>query len=481
MVLDHLEPKKVFRFFEELSAIPHGSGNTDEIGDYCVRFAMDRNFEFYRDGLGNVIIVKEASPGYEGAETVILQGHLDMVCEKEPGCGIDFKRDGLELQVDGDFVSARGTTLGGDDGIAVAMALAILDSDGLPHPRIEAVFTVGEEIGLVGALGIEIEHITGRRMINIDSEKEGVFTVGSAAGLMADCVLQIKRERKELLTVEIELCGLLGGHSGADIDKRRGNSNVLMGRLLKELCEKADIHLVTLDGGLTPNAIPCRTAASIGVSPDARADVAAVCASVEAAFKEELRDCDSSVAVAVKFGEIQAYNALLPECSALVAEVLTELPDGVRSMSETFPGLVQTSLNLGILKLEGENLCAKCSLRSASEAELDALVLELQDIMSRLGGVVGTYDSYPGWEYKAASPLLETMAGVFEKQYGKSPRVTAIHAGLECGVFSRKIPGLDCVSIGPDIFDIHTPSERMSISSVRRVWAFLLEVLKECK
>lgn len=474
-VLAQLEPQSVFRFFEQMCAIPHGSGNTKAISDWCADFARARGLEYHQDADNNIIIIKGATPGYEQAEPVILQGHLDMVCEKEPGCAKDMEKEGVELEVDGDWVRAKGTTLGGDDGIAVAMALAVLDAEDIAHPRVEAVFTTDEETGLLGAASIDTSPLRGRRMINMDSEAEGVFTVSCAGGNTTSCMLPLGREDFAGCGLRITVGGLTGGHSGAEIDKGRANANMLMGRVLQAVDARTGLRIVSVSGGLKNNAIPVESVADVVVADEAAARETV--ARMHDTLRAEYRLPDPGL-----FVSVQAEGAPQPAMDAAttgkVICMLTCLPNGIQAMSADIPGLVQTSLNLGILTTTGQELCAVFSLRSSLDSQKEMLKRRMACLMAQLGGRVAFEGEYTGWQYQEHSPLRELMAEVFTEQYGKPPKIEAIHAGLECGLFAGKIPGLDCVSIGPDLLEIHTPRERMSIASVQRVWKMLLEVLK---
>lgn len=477
-VLSNLEPKSVFRFFEDLCAIPHGSRNTKAISDYCAAFAKERGLEYHQDSDNNIIIIKEATPGYEAAEPMILQGHLDMVCEKEAGCTKDMDKEGLDLMVEGDFVTAKGTTLGGDDGIAVAMALAILDAKDIPHPRLEAVFTVDEEIGLLGAASIDVSPLKGRKMINMDSEAEGVFTVSCAGGNTTACILPVTRAPFEGTAFTVTVGGLTGGHSGAEIDKGRANSNVLMGRVLYAATQRVGLRILSVNGGLKDNAIPVETRAQVVVS-DTQA-LQDVVREMEETLNNEYRVTDPSLFLKAE----PAAAEVLPMDQISTGKVicmLTCLPNGIYAMSAEIPGLVQTSLNMGILITKDDEVRASYSVRSSVDSQKQMLKDRLACLTTMLGGRVEFTGEYTGWQYQEDSPLREKMVEVFREQYGKEPKVEAIHAGLECGLFAGKLPGLDCVSIGPDLFEIHTPRERMSISSVQRLWTFVLEVLKRSK
>ncbi len=476
-ILEHLEPRGVFRFFEELCAIPHGSSNTKAVSDWLMDFAWERGLEAYQDGVNNVIIIKEATSGYESAEPVILQGHMDMVCEKAPGCAKDMEKEGLDLAVDGDAVYAEGTTLGGDDGIAVAMALAILDADDIPHPRLEAVFTVDEEIGMLGATALDVSMLRGRRMLNLDSEEEGVFTVGCAGGNLTQCTLPLTRAPYAGKALTVTVGGLRGGHSGAEIDKGLGNANMLMGRLLYAASRKAELRLVEVNGGLKDNAIPRETVATL-VTTDPEA-VLAVCRELDAQLKNEYRTTDPDVFVTA--AESTASLPMDDDTTRRVLCFLTCAPNGIQAMSADMPGLVQTSLNLGILKTEKDAVIASFCVRSSIDGQKQMLVERLTCMTEALGGTVEVFGDYSGWEYRPDSPLRELLVEVFTQQYGHAPRIEAIHAGVECGIFSGKLPGLDCVSMGPDLTEIHTCREKLYISSVQRLWTMVLETLKRMK
>ena len=477
-ILENLEPKGVFRFFEELCAIPHGSTNTKQVSDWLMGFARERSLEAYQDQLNNVIIIKEATPGYENAQPVILQGHMDMVCEKAPDCAKDMEKEGLDLVVEGDTVYARGTTLGGDDGIAVAMALAILDADDIPHPRLEAVFTVDEEIGMLGAVGMEdVSMLHGRRMLNLDSEMEGVFTVSCAGGNLTQCTLPICREPFSGETLTITVGGLRGGHSGVEIDKGLGNANLLLGRVLTACGRKTELRLISADGGMKDNAIP-REAAAVVTAADAQ-EVKAICARLDAELKNEYRATDPAVFVSVSDGSDDL--PMDADSTRRVLAFLTCAPNGIQAMSAEIDGLVQTSLNLGILTTEQDTVTASFCVRSSVDSQKQMLVERLTCLTETLGGTVAVFGDYSGWEYRPDSPLRELLVEVFSEQYGHEPKIEAIHAGVECGIFAGKLPGLDCVSMGPDLTEIHTCRERLHIAYVQRLWAMVLETLKRMK
>lgn len=477
-LLGDLQPQNVFRFFEEISAIPRGSTNSKAISDWCVDFAKARGLAHHQDSYHNVIIIKEATPGYAQAAPIILQGHLDMVCEKEPDCVKDMTLEGIDLVVEGDRIRAQGTTLGGDNGIAVAMALAVLDAQDLSHPRVEVVLTADEEIGMVGAVGLDMSPLKGRRLINIDSEEEGVFTVSCAGGNMTACHLPLVRTPFAGTTLRITVGGLLGGHSGVEINKGRANASMLLGRLLCAADKASPVRLLAAEGGKKDNAIP-QQAQAVVAAADEKA-VRAVAAAMEHAFRDEYRTADPGIFVSTE--EITDTRIPMDEQSTKrTIGLLTCMPDGIQAMSADIAGLVQTSLNLGVLSTAEDALHASFCVRSSISTQKQMLVDRLACQMDLLGGSVQVSGDYPAWEYRQDSPLRDLMTQVYEKQYGKAPEIAAIHAGLECGMFMGKLPDLDCVSIGPDMWEVHTSRESMSIASVQRVWAFLVEVLAQAK
>ena len=479
-VLEQLEPKNVLSFFEDLCAIPHGSGNTKAISDYCVKFAESRGLEVHQDGLNNVVIVKPATPGYEAAPTVIVQGHLDMVAEKAPDSSFNFLTDGLELVVDGDFIRAKGTTLGGDDGIAVAMALAVLDAKDLAHPRLECLFTVDEETGMDGAVGFDASVLQGKRLLNIDSEEEGILTVSCAGGAHAKANIAMTAEACTLDTAEIKISGLKGGHSGAEIDKGRANATITLGRVLQTLADELEIRLVCAEGGQKDNVIPNGARAVIALDTADMARAQALCASMQETLGKEYAVADPDVTVTFTPGPA-AEHALSTHDTTRVLRFLGLYPNGIESMSMDIPGLVQTSCNLGVFRVDDQGLKGSGSVRSSVASRKQLLLRRIQLLTEALGGTLNISGTYPAWEYRRESHLRDVMCKVYKDQYGQDMKVEAIHAGLECGLFCGKIPGLDAVSFGPNLYDIHTVKEHMSISSVQRVYAYLCAVLQALK
>lgn len=476
-VLSGLEPQNVFYYFEEIAKIPHGSGNVDRISDYLVEFARERNLFCIQDEVKNVIIVKEATEGYENEPAVILQGHMDMVAVKKPDCDIDMKTQGLKVAVNGDTIYAEGTSLGGDDGIAVAYALAILDSDSLRHPRLEVVITVDEEVGMDGARAIDLSMLKGKRLLNLDSEEEGIFLTSCAGGARVRCSVPVKREAYEGVAYEIMVGGLTGGHSGAEIHKERGNSNCLFGRVLWRLSQVVPVRLVSVSGGLADNAIPRETKAVIVIEEKYCVTLEALVGGVESDIKEELATKDADVYVTVKECNMGSMEAVTVDDTKKTAMFLCSLPNGVQGMSADMPGLVETSLNMGILESDADAVHAEFAVRSSVESAKYALIEKVKAVTRLAGGGMSMSGDYPGWKYRVHSPLREKMLALYENMYGEKPRVEAIHAGLECGILGSKIDDLDCVSFGPNMKDIHTTEETLSIASTARVWEYLVAFL----
>ncbi len=475
-VLAGLEPAAPFRWFEALCAIPHGSGRTEAIGEFCVNFAKERGLRCRRDAAGNVVIWKDASPGYEDHAPVILQGHLDMVCEKDPDCDIDFQKDGLRLAVDGDRLFAQGTTLGGDDGIAAAYALAVLDDPALPHPPLEVLLTADEEIGMLGAAALDTSGIEGRTLINLDSEEEGILTVSCAGGATVTLSLPIRTAPADALSLfRLELGGLEGGHSGEEIHKGRGNANKLLGEALDRLDCAAALRLAALSGGAKDNVIP-RNASALFAAP---AEAAPALGRAAEGFARVLRE--RYPAEPEVFVRLTAADGTAPvwdrETTARALCLLREVPNGVQTMSRDIEGLVETSLNLGVLRCEDGALKLGFLVRSSVDRDKQFLRRLLADLAARRGAGYDERGVYPAWEYKKDSRLRERMVEVYEAKFGQKPKIRAIHAGLECGLLAGKLPGLDSVSCGPDMSGVHTARETLSLSSTARVWQYLLAVL----
>lgn len=479
--INELRPEKVFEFFRQISEIPHGSGNTDQIAQYCLNFAKERNLKAIKDFGGNVIIYADGTDGYENSEPVIIQGHLDMVCEKTPECTKDMEKEGLTLCTDGVYLWAEGTTLGGDDGIAIAYILALLDSDDIPHPPIEAVITRDEETGMYGAADFEAHLVKGKKILNIDSEEEGVLTVSCAGGITAHCEIPYEVSATEIkFAYEISVGGLMGGHSGADIHKNRRNASKVLGQLLGRLHDDVDFLVSGIEGGGKTNVIPQAAMAIIGCNSDCSTDIAKIVDDFGKDFSIQNAENEPNAMFTVK--NVPADCDYADETGTrLILEFLAGAPDGIQSMSAEMEGIVQTSLNLGILKIGNGKISADFLIRSNSADEKNLTAKKVTDFTDNLGGTTELGSDYPAWEYRDNSPLRDTMTAVYRDMYGKEPVVTAIHAGLECGIFSEKIEDADIVSFGPDNENIHTPNERLNVASAERCWEYLKEVLKRCK
>lgn len=480
-VLDGLQPESVFRFFEEISRIPHGSGNVGRISDYLKEFAKKRALFCVQDDLGNVVIAKEAAPGYEKEAPYILQAHMDMVAVAAPEYDIDMKQESLRLKVEDGMVYAEGTSLGGDDGIGMAYCLALLDAAELSMPRLEVILTVDEETGMEGAKQIDLSMLRGNRMINLDQEEEGVFTTSCAGGARVEVDIPLTKEQPPAqgmsrFTVKVE--GLLGGHSGVEINKGRGNANWLLAALLCGLSLRYDIRLVSMQGGLADNAIPREAEAEILVRDADREGIMSFLEEEEEKRMESLSEADPGFSVKKLF-----HNSIVTELcftrksTANALACICKLPNGVIAMSPDVEGLVETSLNLGVMRLRDDGLDLQYAVRSSIDQAKEELCRHMCQTAKQEGAEAVVKNAYPGWAYRKDSRLREKMVRVYEQMYGKEPVLEAIHAGLECGILAGKIADLDCVSIGPDLENVHTAQERMSIASVERVWSFLVKVL----
>ncbi len=470
-----LQPGSVFGYFEKLCSMPHGSGNTKMISDYLVSFAKENGIRYIQDSLNNVIFFQEGTCGYEDHEPVILQGHMDMVCEKDADCPIDMEKEGLDIDHDGKYVYAKGTTLGGDNGIAVAYALALLADKSIPHPPLEVIVTVDEETGMYGAAGIDLSMLKSRTLINMDSEDEGIFTVSCAGGARGTISLPVQRHAVYGPCVRLTVEGLQGGHSGVEIHKNLANANKVMGELLSRVQKLMPLCITKLTGGAKDNAIPrsCQvTLVAMGMYIERINDIAAQ-------LEKEIREQYDEPEVRIYGDDVDALggNALTTEDTAKVIALLCAAPNGVQTWSEDIKGLVQTSLNLGVAKLE-EAFRMTFAVRSSVNQEKRELLDRLAELAKFHDADYSETGNYPAWEYKKDSHLRDTMVSTFREMFGKDAKVVAIHAGLECGLLSEKLPGLDCVSIGPNMCDIHTSREKLEIESTCRTWEFLLEVLK---
>lgn len=497
MDINELSPSEVFSYFQEICAIPHGSGNTGMIADYCLEFAKLHGLKARKDAADNVVIFKAGSSGYEDCEPVILQGHLDMVCEKEPDCDIDMSVQSIKACTDGKMVWADGTTLGADDGIAVAFILAVLASDTIAHPPIQAVLTSDEEIGMLGARDLDTSDLTAKRLINIDSESEGILYVSCAGGVRAECDIPVVYEDavgwlsggeqddnasdaagNGQVCFEVKISGLAGGHSGVEIHKQHTNAIRLLASLLSHASYAADFRLVSLLGGGKENAIPKEAKAVVSVrSCDATTFEQSIKESADV-WMQEISATEPHVKIEVGKADAAADKVLNSHSTANVIYALWLSPDGVYKMSQDIKGMVQTSLNLGTAYLDADKLVYKYLIRSNTAAGKKLLLERVTTFVKHLSGKVVTMSDYPAWEYKSDSQLRKICVDSFTNVYGHEPEVTSIHAGLECGILAGKMPGVDMISFGPTLESVHTPDECMDAASVERTWEYLMEILK---
>lgn len=483
MKISEIEPQIVFQYFEEICSIPHGSGNTGMITQYCIDFADKHGLKYYTDETGNVVIYKNGTDGYKNSKPVILQGHLDMVCDKTDDCDIDMAKEPIRVLCDGEFITADGTTLGGDDGIAIAYILAILASNDIPHPPIEALLTADEEIGMIGVNHLDASCLKGKRLINIDSEKEGILIISCAGGVRAFCELPMRYIASDLQTdrfYTLSIHGLRGGHSGMDINKRRKNAIKVMGRLLEYISRRCQIHVSSINGGGKDNAIPKSCSAvvatnvySVDLLNEAVADFTRI-------LKTEVISLEPDISITIDKCQPCDYYTDADSTRKLIF-ALMQIADGIQAMSPDIPDMVQTSMNLGTAYTDERGLILKYLVRSNAAAGKQKSIENLVSFIEYLDGKVEFTSDYPAWEYRMNSPLRDVMVSAYKDCYADVPLVQSIHAGLECGILSSKIPDADIISFGPDIEFVHTPEERLNIESVRRSWYYLLEVLKQLK
>ena len=467
----------VLKFFEAINQIPRGSGNEKGVSDYIVSFAKERGLWVHQDSANNVIIKKGATKGYENAPTVVIQGHMDMVCVKNPDVVHDFLKDPIKMIYEGDYLRADGTTLGADDGIAVAMGMAILDSDDIPHPALEVVFTTDEEVGMLGANNLDMTLLEGRILLNVDSEEEGIFTVGCAGGRKTNSVVPVEYvEPKNQEFAKITISGLKGGHSGIDIVRYRANANKLMGRTLESLVENCNIEVAEIRGGSKDNAIPALSEAV--VSCNNVENLVVQCELLQAEFLNEYCNIDDNITITVK--KTEKTKVFSDESTTRVLTVMNNIPDGIQFMNLELD-MPHTSNNLGVVSTDENGVSMVCAIRSDIPSKKIELYSKIESLTKLANGNTTFRGDYPAWEMKQDSPLRNLCEKVYTEQYGKAPVVETVHAGLECGLFAEKVPDFDMISFGPNLLDIHSTSERAEIPSVERVWKFLLNVLSEIR
>ena len=476
--LEQYDYKKVLYYFEQLTKIPHGSGNVREISDYLVEFAREQGVRCIQDEALNVVMFKEATEGYENAPVLMIQGHMDMVCEKNADSNHDFTKDALELRMVGENVMANGTTLGGDDGVAVAYIMALVADKELKHPALELVITTDEETGMDGAKALDMSELKASYLINIDSENEGVVLCSCAGGMRQTCELPLQRVSKTGVAYQISLTGLYGGHSGAEIDKNRVNSIYAMTRMLFELREMVDFALLDFYGGLKDNAIPREAFAKVVVDEENMDLFINMVEMLKLKYKNELISIEPGFSLEVKVEEQAEYDVLDATSFEKLLFFLMQAPNGIQRMSGDIEGLVESSLNLGIFSV-GEDMAEfHFALRSSSKTYKYFMRDKVEYLISFLGGESYFHSEYPAWEYRRESKLRDVFCEVYRDLYEKEPKMEAIHAGLECGLIAEKMPDLDMISIGPDMKDIHTPMEALNLPSTLRVYQFMEKLLE---
>jgi dipeptidase D len=467
-VIDKICPENVFKYFEQISK-------------YLVDFAKERNLRYIKDEKLNVIIYKDGSAGYEKSEPVILQGHMDMVAVKTSDCNKDMEKEGLELEINGDWISAKKTSLGGDDGIAVAYALAVLDAEDMAHPPIEAVFTVDEEIGLLGAHDIKSSELKGRTMINLDSEEEGIFTVSCAGGSTVECILPFNTEPINAQIIEIRIQDFTGGHSGMEIIKQGGNANCVMGRILLNVFQNVGMRIMAVNGGEKDNVIAKISEAAIAVLPETVDTAKSIIEKTFEEIKDEYSITDPNAKIIINVIEEGFHESLSGPATLAAIISLVNMPNGIQKMNPSVSGMVQTSLNLGVIRTELNEVKLTYCVRSSKESEKKYLIEKLRSLTEIFGGTINVKGEYPAWEYREHSHIREVAIAAYKEIYDKEPIVEGVHAGLECGIFAGEIKDLDAISLGPDIKNVHTTEEALCISSTERTWKLLVKILEMLK
>ncbi len=467
---------KVLYYFEKINEIPRGSGNEKAVSDYIVSFAKERNLWVHQDKANNVIIKKGGSKGYENHKPVLIQGHMDMVCEKNTDVVHDFEKDPIKVIYDGDYIHADGTTLGADDGIAVAMAMALLDDDSAVHPPVEVVITTDEEVGMLGAASLDTTLIEGRRLLNIDSEEEGIFTVGCAGGVKTESKINVEFKKPSYNNfVRITAANLEGGHSGIDIDKERANANKIIARAVERVMRVEKAQLCSIKGGAKDNAIP-RYAEAVVCCSDSESLKATVNILSEE-IRAEYSQTDSRAEIVTESVETQ-YRVFSDEAAKNVISAIMLMPNGVLSVNKEL-NMPESSNNIGVVKMNDDSVSLICAVRSSVITKKAYIKGQIEALTELCGGKTESHGDYPAWEYNDKSPLRDLFVDVYRDFYNAEPRVETVHAGLECGLIAEKIPDMDMISFGPNLLDIHTPKERASISSIERVWEFLCRVLEK--
>ncbi|KGM94837.1 aminoacyl-histidine dipeptidase [Clostridium botulinum] len=482
-IIGKLSCNRVFKYFKEISNIPRASGNEKAISDYLFNFAKEHQLEVKQDKALNIVIKKQATRGYENAPSVILQGHMDMVCEKNKDVEHDFSKDPIKFIVEGDYITARGTTLGADDGIAIAYFLAILENNDLQHPLLEVLITTQEENGMGGVSKVSKEDLSGEILINVDSEEEGKLLVSCAGGIrnIVRLTVEVEDRKEGFKPYKIFVHGLKGGHSGMDIKKGRGNSNKLMGRILNYISNKMELFIADINGGLKSNAIPRESEAIVFVKESNKQKLKDVINYCNEVFKKELNISDSDVTVNLESGEEKSYRIFSKALTNKIITVLMLMPQGVQSMSQNIKGLVESSINLGVVKTKEDEVTFESAIRSSVKTLKENTVNQIEVLCDSIDAAMTVYADYPAWEYKEKSYIRDLFISVYEDLYNEKPEITAVHAGIECGILKEILGDIDMISFGPNMYDVHTPNERVSISSVERNYDYLIEVLKRIK
>lgn len=476
----NLEPKNVWNFFYEITQIPRPSKKEEKIRAYLIDYAEKKNLAYKTDDAGNVLIIKPATAGFENEKTVILQSHMDMVCEKNSGVEFDFDNDPIQTEIKGEWLHAVGTTLGADNGIGVALTLAVLDSDDLQHPKIEALFTVDEETGLTGAFELGEGMLTGDILINLDSEDDGEVFIGCAGGIDTTSIFKYDTVRPSAgsFAFEVKVSGLLGGHSGDDINKGLANANKVLNRILWAIKDEMPLQLVSISGGNLHNAIP-REASAVAVVPSSKKEeVRVIFNSIAADIEREFLSVETNMRLALQSEELPKKIMTLEDSDRLL-NLIYACPNGMQAMSEDIPGLVETSTNLASIKmLDYDVIKIVTSQRSSVESSKFDIANQVESVFKLAGCKVTHGDGYPGWKPNINSEIMKITEQSYKKLFGVAPEVKAIHAGLECGLFLEKYPHLDMVSIGPTMRGVHSPDERVHIPAVKKSWEWLVDILQ---
>lgn len=475
-----LEPTLLWNYFHDITQIPRPSKKEEKVIAFLENFSKTHQLDYKKDKSGNILISKPATPGYEKSKTVILQAHMDMVCEKNSDVSFDFDADAIQYYIDGDWVKARGTTLGGDNGIGMAMMLAVLTSDELQHPAIECLFTVDEETGLTGAFALENNFLKGEVLINLDSEDDGVIFIGCAGGIDTTATLPYTEEPvpADYFAFKVSVKGLKGGHSGDDINKGLGNANKILNRYLWTVNKQTDLRLHSFDGGNLRNAIPREANALVSVPYSEKENVRVLLNQFIAEIELELSETEPTIQITLESEQLPT-TAVDKKTSDALLNALYACPHGVIAMSRDMPGLVETSTNLASIKMKpGNNILITTSQRSSIESSKYDIANQVEAALTLAGATATHGDGYPGWKPNLKSDVLTVAQAAYKTLFNETPGIRAIHAGLECGLFLEKYPHLDMISIGPQMYGVHSPDERLSISSTQKCWKWLVEILK---